>query len=120
VIWSILEVYTAVICACLVAIRPLLTKYMSTVFQSTLAKNTYSIFRPCKMNPKPAGAHWSQNPESAIELKSAGSGKAWTEETDGKSGEDSPHENGRGETCTLEAWVTKRVQLGDEAGAAAA
>ncbi|OBT94023.2 hypothetical protein VE01_07074 [Pseudogymnoascus verrucosus] len=120
VIWSILEVYTAVICACLVAIRPLLTKYMPTVFQSTLAKSTYSIFRPCKMNPKPAGAHWSQNPESAIELKTAGSGKAWTEETDGKSGEDSPHENGRGETCTLEAWVTKRVQLGDEAGAAAA
>lgn len=90
---------------------------MPTVFQSTLAKNTYSIFRPRKMNPKPAGALWSRNSESAIELKSVGSGKEWTEGIDEKSGEDSPHENGRGETCILEAWVIKSVEVGDEAGA---
>jgi hypothetical protein len=34
IIWSIIELYTAVICACLMAIRPLFTRYLPSIFQT--------------------------------------------------------------------------------------
>jgi hypothetical protein len=73
VIWSTIEVYTAVICASMMAVRPLLVKCMPAFFQSTIESHkegTYGSSNPHRVESKSAGAHWSRNQASAIELKS--------------------------------------------------
>jgi hypothetical protein len=107
VIWSVLEIYTAMICACLMAIRPLLTKYLPGLFQSTIANTSspgYSNSRAHRMDSKPA---WSRNHGSAIELKSTESAKVWTDA--GSSGDDT-HDERRAGTRGLEVWVTRKVE----------
>lgn len=39
-IWSIIEVYSAVICVCLISIRPLLVKYFPKLFPVTVPSRT--------------------------------------------------------------------------------
>jgi hypothetical protein len=74
VIWSFLEDYTAVICSSLMAIRPLLTKYMPWTLGSTLAsqKNgTYSTSHPQRNVLKSTGTFRDHIDGSTIELGSA-------------------------------------------------
>lgn len=49
VIWSIIECYTAIICACLASIRPLIAKIIPTLFPTT--KGTRSKSRNPSRNP---------------------------------------------------------------------
>jgi hypothetical protein len=112
VIWSVLEIYTAVICACLMAIRPLLTKYLPALFQSTVASNSnagYNNSRVHRMDSKSAAAPWSRNHGSAIELKSTESAKVWI---DAESTHD-VHDGRNGHAGTLEVWVTRSVEQGN-------
>lgn len=114
VIWSVLEIYTAMICACLMSIRPLLVRYLPAIFQSTVVSNsnpTYSNSRQHRTDSKPAGGHWSRNHGSAIELKSTESSKGWT---DAESiHEESVDGERNGQTGGLKVWVTKRVEVGE-------
>ena len=74
VIWSFLEDYTAVICASLITIRPLLAKYMPSVFRSTLGSQnhtTYTTPYPHRVDSISAGALRGCSRGSAIELKLA-------------------------------------------------
>lgn len=109
VIWSVLEIYTAMICACLMAIRPLISKYLPGLFQSTItntSSRSYTHSRAYNLDSKSAAAPWSRNHGSAIELKSTESAKVWT---DAESSHEDGHERNRG-TRGLEVWVTKSVE----------
>ena len=80
VIWSFLEDYTTVICASLIAIRPLLAKYIPSVFRNTIVSQshaTHSTFRPHGKDSRSAGAVTSDSHGSAIELNGVDSGEAW-------------------------------------------
>ncbi|KFY99223.1 hypothetical protein V498_00906 [Pseudogymnoascus sp. VKM F-4517 (FW-2822)] len=77
VVWSIIETYTAVICACLMTLRPLLAKFMPSDFQITL------------INSKSLGPGWNNEPESTVKLNSLENGKAWG---DGKSSYNGGHD----------------------------
>jgi hypothetical protein len=95
------------------AIRPLLTKWLPSVFQSTLAgksQTAYSNSRP-NGNGQSAGAIWSRNHGSAIELKSTESGKGWAD------AESTSHDGGNDSKAGLEVWVTKSVLLDDTGSA---
>ncbi|KFY21942.1 hypothetical protein V493_06972 [Pseudogymnoascus sp. VKM F-4281 (FW-2241)] len=108
VIWSVLEIYTAMICACVVAIRPLLAKYLHAAFQRTLATNSkagYSISGVHKMDFKPEVAQWSRNHGSAIELRNTKSTNVWADA-------ESAHEDRNGHPGGLEVWVTRSVEIG--------
>jgi hypothetical protein len=110
VIWSVLEVFSAMICACLMAIRPLLAKYMPSIFRSTLAGNSnpgYTNSRGNRMDSKTAGAQWSRNHGSAIELKSTESTRVLTDA-------ESSHEERDVHTGGFEVWVTRSVEMGHE------
>jgi hypothetical protein len=103
VIWSYLEDYTAVIFACLIAIRPLLIKYVPFIFGSKLDSHQPTSFSASAANsPRSAATIWARRHTSAIGLKSKKSEKTWL---DG----DSAH----GEEGGLEVWVTKSVELDD-------
>ena len=95
------------ICACLMAIRPLLTKYLPSIFQSTLVTTShaggYSNSRQHRMDSKSGAAHWSRNHGSAIELKSTESAKVWTDAESGL-------EERNGHTGGLEVWVTRSIE----------
>ncbi|KAH8594470.1 hypothetical protein B0O99DRAFT_672908 [Bisporella sp. PMI_857] len=66
VIWSIIEVYTAIICACLMVLRPLLTKYIPGLFAPSIHSSNKSYpsnsssWRP-KIDSKISGHIWSGN-----------------------------------------------------------
>jgi hypothetical protein len=112
VIWSVLEIYTAMICACLMAIRPLLAKYLPSMFQSTLVSTSnagggYINSQPHRMDSKSGAAHWRRSHGSRIELKSTESTKVWTDA-------ESVHEERKGNTGGLEVWVTRSVEMGKE------
>jgi hypothetical protein len=105
VIWSYLEDYTAVIFACLIAIRPLLIKYVPFVFGSKFDSHNQASFSASAaktMGPQSAATIWARRHASAIGLKSKKSEKTWM---DGESAQ----EEERG----LEVWVTKSVELDD-------
>ena len=74
VIWSIIEIYTAMICACIIAVRPLLVHFLPSIFPGTRNPTaTYpsqksGSFRP-KMDSKISGKIWSTN-HNGIELLS--------------------------------------------------
>lgn len=84
VVWSIIETYTAVICACLITIRPLLAKYIPSIFRGILVSDTpswpyvtsrpFSTAHPQSLNSKSVGPGLIENPESAAELQSSESG----------------------------------------------
>lgn len=98
VVWSIIETYTAVICACLMTLRPLVAKFMPSNFQSsTLVSDTswpYSIPHQHRTLPlrqtgyKSRGPGWDNKPESAVKLNSLENDKAWA---GGKSSYDGGH-----------------------------
>ena len=93
VIWSFLEDYISVICASVIAIRPLLAKYIPSSFPNTMASQnhaSHSTFRPHEKNFRSAGAVRSQSHGSAIELNGVGSEKAWMD------GESMQEEGGMG------------------------
>ena len=80
VIWSFLEDYITVICASLIAIRPLLAKVLPSAFRNTMASQnhaSHSTFRPHEKEFRSAGAVRSKSHGSAIELNGVGSEKAW-------------------------------------------
>lgn len=109
VIWSVLEIYTAMICACLMAIRPLLAKYLPSLFRSTSISSTnadYTDSRANRLDSKAAGVQWSRNHGSAIELKSTESANVWTDA-------ESSHEERDGHAGGLEVWVTRSVEMGN-------
>ncbi|KIN00010.1 hypothetical protein OIDMADRAFT_181260 [Oidiodendron maius Zn] len=72
VIWSVLEVFTATIFSSLMAIRPLLVKYMPALFQSaasTASSPTQNKFPAAsKRCSKPITIPWSRSNLSEIEL----------------------------------------------------
>lgn len=71
-IWSFVEDYTAVICVSLITIRPLLTKYIPTVFRRMLNSqndDTYFASHPNVGSSISAGALRGSSPGSAMELK---------------------------------------------------
>jgi hypothetical protein len=72
VIWSIVEIYTAMICASLMSIRPLLVKYFPSLFPTTAAHD-YSgttSWRP-KESANASARIWSGGPTgSEVELRS--------------------------------------------------
>ena len=92
-IWSFLEIYTAMICGCLMTIRPLLT----LLFHST-RNGTESNLRSHITDSKSAVAHWSRVHGSAIELQSTGSTKVSTDA-------ESVHHEMYGQIGGLEIWV---------------
>lgn len=112
VIWSTIEVYTAVICASMMAARPLLVKCMPVLFQNTIEsrkEGAYGSSNPHRVESKSVGAHWSRKHGSAIKLKSTDSAEGTRVWTGGKSS----HERwGRG-AGGLEVWVTTSIELGD-------
>ena len=58
VIWSLIEEHTAVICACLPSLRPLLVQWIPGVFKSLTTKNTFGGSGSYKMSP------WRRRQES--------------------------------------------------------
>ncbi|RDW59682.1 hypothetical protein BP6252_12769 [Coleophoma cylindrospora] len=42
IIWSLIEIYAALICGCLITIRPLLSKYMPSIFPGSSARETFT------------------------------------------------------------------------------
>lgn len=121
VIWSILETYTAVICACLMTMRPLLAKFIPSIFESNLASSqhlyhnssrpystqrTFSTRNPRRMDSETAEPGWTSNSGSAVELKHPENGKVWTDR-------ESSHGEGQGKEGPLEVWVTKSVDVQD-------
>ena len=80
VIWSFIEDYITVICASLIAIRPLLAKYIPSAFRNTITNQnqaSHSTFRPHEKDSRSVGAVRSNSHGSAIELNTVGSGKSW-------------------------------------------
>ena len=90
-IWSILETYTAVICACLITIRPLLAKYMPSIFKSGNASTPYfatslphissqqlSTLPPGRVDSLFAEPEWTPNIRPVIEFRDPESGRAQT------------------------------------------
>ena len=99
VIWSVLEIYTAMICACMMTIRPLL--YF--LFHSS-GRATDSNSRQDKMDSKSARARWSRIHGWTIELKV-------TESTKVSAEAESVHQKLNGQTGGLEIWEAKRVEV---------
>lgn len=73
VIWSFIEDYTAVICASLITIRPLLSKYMPSMFRNQ--NTTCAISHHRWMRSTTAVAVRGYSHGSAIELKAVESWK---------------------------------------------
>lgn len=103
-----LEIYTAMICACLMAIRPLITKYLPRLFPTTSPGSGpgHSHSNAYNFDPKSAAAPWSRNQGSEIELKNTESAQAWT---DAESSHDDGHERNR-DTRGLEVWRTRSLE----------
>ena len=91
-IWSILETYTAVICACLITIRPLLAKYMPSIFKSGNASTPYfatslphissqqlNTLPPGRVESLFAEPEWTPNIGPVIEFKDPESSSAQTQ-----------------------------------------
>jgi hypothetical protein len=121
VIWSILETYTAVICSCLMTMRPLLARFIPSIFESGLASSQdlypnssrrystqrpFSTHPPRKLDSKTARPGWASNSGSAVELKAPENGKVWTDR-------ESSHGEEQGKEGPLEVWVTRSVDVQD-------
>lgn len=109
IIWSMLEVFVAVMCACLMAIRPLLVKCMPASFTSMLASRKHTYGDASRRESRPtrnSNARWNT---SVVELKSTGSGAGWADE--GGSGDDKQPQERPGDG-PLEVWVKKSVEMG--------
>lgn len=81
VIWSIVEVYTAIICASLIAIRPLLVKHLSSIFPSMGTSRNHPRY-----DAKSGANSWGRgNISTVVEQRrtssanSADSAKVWTD-----------------------------------------
>ena len=59
IIWSVLETFTAIICACLMCLRPLLVRFMPALFPTTKATES-------KQTPNPS---WTQAMSSKLTSK---------------------------------------------------
>jgi hypothetical protein len=91
VIWSYLEVYTAVICSCLIAIRPLLTEYIPSVLRSAHSSQnhaSYNTCRPHRVHSESRGTLGAAAMDQQLRLNSVGSRDVWI---DGESAHEEGH-----------------------------
>jgi hypothetical protein len=51
-IWSIIEVFSAVICSCLISLRPLLVKYFPRIFPITQRSSSFNTPQNPNCNPR--------------------------------------------------------------------
>jgi hypothetical protein len=70
IIWSIIEVSTAMICACLMSIRPLLVKWFPSIFPTSTSANS-NQYAQNQWRPH-GGKYWNDSPSNngAVELES--------------------------------------------------